>query len=1111
MVQAHRIPLSLWENHKEHIRALYLDQGKKLDEMITCMAEQHGFEATRAQYIRRLASWKMSKYSNKEEWEYVQSLPTDPNLYHIEIYTPPDTCPNYSPELPPVSQVGDPCNVSVLQDSGYGSMGEKMHAPSCETQNSTGEGPSMPNTVVDDDVRTTYSIATNEDPSQIHSFVHEFANDIYGKLGPRIGPSDWPILSRSLPELLKAFAIKMGNSSTAQANRHIMYFVHKQHRNIVNQVRDLLFCPIDDNDTTPRDEKVNMSKMSLQDKMDLWDQALNVDEPEPSSSELFQNVNDLESDTASLFMYSKMVLDSEAYDWLVQSLKTELSLERGGDDPSSIGPPIRQQILAMLPTGNISRRGYSRNYQVIFQLPNWQFDFFLSDRITAMSSSSSLQMAQVSTYIDQTWPLFGKMVFSCLENAFRFPSNTSQSVILADGTELRPISYQSYPLVELVGSAYSIAEIGEELAWLVAAASDPPCSVDRRATCIMPSIKQLGNASPQPWPGSNNPEPLKGLSPDLQDRGFRAGSALGAQGAAVSAPGPMRVEIRLTQDQAYLNERSGSIWNRLLRYLPGPPVIAGYPIARRSRGCPGLELPYDLLERVRTSESGNNSKLQEFSLRLVLAGRVDGVFYWHEPHSCSCSTDVVLGSHGDDIPLDLSEDAMRGGRHVICDCTLYLETGDHEDTLGSNSTPSNSLHSGILSVSSDSVNIRGQNGDSFGLTFFKDLFEHIIQRYLSQSPSDAGSSASNSNSAPSGTHSSSHEGPSRQIRPQKRGYVNGDSEGDGNDLQSRKRPKGPSSSSWEKPRSLACPFWKRDPRQHCECFLKKITNVSYVKQHLSRRHTPTFYCQRCFMIFDNAASHSQHIFGEPCTPRPLARLDGISPEQSLELMKKSKGTVEEQWYVIWEILFPGERRPLSIYVDSGQSADFVLLREFSQREGVSILYDRIRATGRVLRSDVSEQEVRDTLRQALDSLFEYYRMNGDSAPAESSQTESRTMEDSRSQEVMGDNGSMDSGVVPIPHSSHRPHVDDLAIPRVPEETNAATSTRGIGYPDSEAHQGFTDFLHAPALFAMSVLDEGSRTEGETRSHFGQANLDELYNRMFDGEDMAELDTEHWKH
>ncbi|KAM0436787.1 hypothetical protein ACHAPT_002498 [Fusarium lateritium] len=74
MSRTARIPLALWESEKQHIHVLYLDKDKTLDELVQCMAEEHGFYATRAQYIRRLESWKMKKYSTKKEWEYVDSL-----------------------------------------------------------------------------------------------------------------------------------------------------------------------------------------------------------------------------------------------------------------------------------------------------------------------------------------------------------------------------------------------------------------------------------------------------------------------------------------------------------------------------------------------------------------------------------------------------------------------------------------------------------------------------------------------------------------------------------------------------------------------------------------------------------------------------------------------------------------------------------------------------------------------------------------------------------------------------------------------------------------------------------------------------------------------------
>ncbi|KAM5377909.1 hypothetical protein ACJZ2D_004813 [Fusarium nematophilum] len=62
------------ERNKEHIRALYLDQDKTLKELVTCMAENHGFRASRAQYIRKLDGWNLKKNSTKDHWKHADGL-----------------------------------------------------------------------------------------------------------------------------------------------------------------------------------------------------------------------------------------------------------------------------------------------------------------------------------------------------------------------------------------------------------------------------------------------------------------------------------------------------------------------------------------------------------------------------------------------------------------------------------------------------------------------------------------------------------------------------------------------------------------------------------------------------------------------------------------------------------------------------------------------------------------------------------------------------------------------------------------------------------------------------------------------------------------------------
>ncbi|KAM5354883.1 hypothetical protein ACJ41O_001529 [Fusarium nematophilum] len=53
---------------------MYLDQDKTLKELVTCMAENHGFRASRAQYIRKLDGWNLKKNSTKDHWKHADGL-----------------------------------------------------------------------------------------------------------------------------------------------------------------------------------------------------------------------------------------------------------------------------------------------------------------------------------------------------------------------------------------------------------------------------------------------------------------------------------------------------------------------------------------------------------------------------------------------------------------------------------------------------------------------------------------------------------------------------------------------------------------------------------------------------------------------------------------------------------------------------------------------------------------------------------------------------------------------------------------------------------------------------------------------------------------------------
>jgi hypothetical protein len=142
---------------------------------------------------------------------------------------------------------------------------------------------------------------------------------------------------------------------------------------------------------------------------------------------------------------------------------------------------------------------------------------------------------------------------------------------------------------------------------------------------------------------------------------------------------------------------------------------------------------------------------------------------------------------------------------------------------------------------------------------------------------------------------------------------NGEPEdGDSGSLQPRKRIKG----GLPPRKCLACPFWKKNPRAHRNCFSYKLSRIKDVKQHLARQYTP-IHCERCLKTFRDRQSKRKHLGSDdPCVRGQYDELDGVSNEQNEDLRRKSKwGQTESgQWYGIWHILFPDLVQPNSPYM-----------------------------------------------------------------------------------------------------------------------------------------------------------------------------------------------------
>lgn len=292
-------------------------------------------------------------------------------------------------------------------------------------------------------------------------------------------------------------------------------------------------------------------------------------------------------------------------------------------------------------------------------------------------------------------------------------------------------------------------------------------------------------------------------------------------------------------------------------------------------------------------------------------------------------------------------------------------------------SPTVSSNIEVDSISGDS---EGQiDSNSLGYCFFDRIFCRLA--ILSQNEAAAKGESSNSSSkgkevAKDGSTRSSR---TRDIASTAGGRKNrrqgddcGDESGDRQNEPPKKKGKTSQSHCDERSQFLACPYWKADSKKYWDCFLKKNDTIAHLKQHLTRRHTPKYYCQICYQTFGDFDLFDSHALERSCTRGPSAKLEGISQRQKNQLSLKSKGSVEQQWYTVWSILFPDMEPPATIYIYSTQSEDLSRIQEFAQREGVVIMLQELESSGLVVRPDASNQLLRTTVQRAMVSIFRSY-------------------------------------------------------------------------------------------------------------------------------------------
>ncbi len=77
--------------------------------------------------------------------------------------------------------------------------------------------------------RTEYSKDTTFQPGPAQRCMSEICQDIYGKISAGLTIQTWPSVSRRLPDLIKAFAVKIGSEESSPLHLRTMHFIHSHH------------------------------------------------------------------------------------------------------------------------------------------------------------------------------------------------------------------------------------------------------------------------------------------------------------------------------------------------------------------------------------------------------------------------------------------------------------------------------------------------------------------------------------------------------------------------------------------------------------------------------------------------------------------------------------------------------------------------------------------------------------------------------------------------------------------------------------------------------------------------------------------------------------------
>jgi hypothetical protein len=407
------------------------------------------------------------------------------------------------------------------------------------------------------------------------------------------------------------------------------------------------------------------------------------DDPEPDTKNDLESSlnnptigkhNDIAQDREELMPdsgpYRDFILETPAYKWLVASLRSEATLARGNPD---LMESIRETIFSALPSSQkISRKEPSQAYKATFEL-DWDPLHFVREQqytespeealeraITLTGRSSNAQALTTKVYLCQTWPTTGKQVMRLVNDVVRRPEghivnceympcfrcfNVDSLATLPDGTEIsarisgNEVSGRKF-IVTAIGTADSIAEVGQQFAWLGAALRSSP--FESGVALCSPFVRntRLGNTGTLDQP--SDPTQLVEILCNID----------------------FEINDRVINGEAW----PGQCWHSMFR---NPVMVEGYPILAKHVEGLGVEMPLNMIARLADTERANefDSKIfiKGFSAMLIATRITRDLMVWHYLYNRTGEKISYL-DHSFQISDDISLLELDTSRHIVGWC-----------------------------------------------------------------------------------------------------------------------------------------------------------------------------------------------------------------------------------------------------------------------------------------------------------------------------------------------------------------------------------------------------------------------------------------------------------